>query len=129
LADEKLKQTTQSKPLDGLVHIEESLPCSATRNDKKNQALAELDVLIGRRIRHRRWFLGISQPELGDMVGVSFQQIQKYETGRNRVSASTLWRVADALNCDIDFFFQDIANNQLKQRAKVDAATTYLKAF
>ena len=56
-----------------------------------------VDAHVGKRIRHRRWMVGMTQQQLADKVGIKFQQIQKYETGMNRVSASRLWDVADAL--------------------------------
>lgn len=68
----------------------------------------DIDVLVGRRIRARRYALGISQSELGEAIGVRFQQIQKYETGANRVSASRLWAVAEKLSVDIEYFFEGI---------------------
>ncbi len=68
----------------------------------------EIDVFVGNRIRARRYALGISQTELGAAIGVRFQQIQKYETGANRVSASRLWAVAEKLGVEIEYFFQGI---------------------
>ncbi len=68
----------------------------------------EIDVLVGNRIRARRYALGISQSELGEAIGVRFQQIQKYETGTNRVSASRLWAVAEKLRVEIEYFFEGI---------------------
>lgn len=68
----------------------------------------KIDVLVGQRIRARRYALGISQTELGEAIGVKFQQIQKYETGANRVSASRLWAVAEKLGVDVLYFFEGI---------------------
>jgi len=68
----------------------------------------EIDVFVGNRIRARRYALGISQSELGAAIGVRFQQIQKYETGANRVSASRLWAVAEKLGVEIEYFFHGI---------------------
>jgi len=65
-----------------------------------------VDVHVGKRIRHRRWTLGTTQQQLADRVGIKFQQIQKYETGANRVSASRLWDIAGALNVPVSFFFE-----------------------
>lgn len=65
-----------------------------------------VDVHVGKRIRHRRWMVGMTQQQLGDIVGIKFQQIQKYETGMNRVSASRLWDIAQALDVSISFFFE-----------------------
>lgn len=69
-----------------------------------------VDAHVGKRIRHRRWMVGMTQQQLADKVGIKFQQIQKYETGMNRVSASRLWDVADALGVQISFFFEGQVN-------------------
>ena len=63
-----------------------------------------VDVHVGKRIRHRRWMIGMTQQQLADKVGIKFQQIQKYETGMNRVSASRLWDIAHALGVPVSFF-------------------------
>ncbi len=67
-----------------------------------------VDVHVGKRIRHRRWMVGMTQQQLGEVVGIKFQQIQKYETGMNRVSASRLWDIAAALDVSISFFFEGL---------------------
>lgn len=67
------------------------------------------DPRIGMRIRTLRLERGLSQAELGTMLGVSFQQIQKYEKGVNRVSAGRLQRVAEALNVPVTFFYAGLA--------------------
>jgi len=67
-----------------------------------------VDVHVGKRIRHRRWMVGMTQQQLAERVGIKFQQIQKYETGMNRVSASRLWDIADALSVPISFFFEGL---------------------
>ncbi|MBN7784548.1 helix-turn-helix transcriptional regulator [Ponticoccus gilvus] len=69
-----------------------------------------VDVHVGKRIRHRRWLVGMTQQQLAERVGIKFQQIQKYETGANRVSASRLWDIADALEVPVSFFFEGIEN-------------------
>lgn len=71
-----------------------------------------VDAHVGKRIRHRRWMVGMTQQQLADKVGIKFQQIQKYETGMNRVSASRLWDVADALGVSISFFFEGLSEGQ-----------------
>ncbi|WP_375658674.1 helix-turn-helix domain-containing protein [Bartonella sp. MR30HLJHH] len=68
-----------------------------------------IDISIGKRIRHRRISMGLSQKELGSYLGVSFQQIQKYEKGLNRVSAGCLLEIAQKLDVPISFFYADIA--------------------
>lgn len=67
-----------------------------------------VDVHVGKRIRHRRWIGGTTQQQLAEQVGIKFQQIQKYETGMNRVSASRLWDIAHALGVPVSFFFEGL---------------------
>ncbi|KIC22497.1 helix-turn-helix domain-containing protein [Leisingera sp. ANG-Vp] len=67
-----------------------------------------VDVHVGKRIRSRRWLVGKTQQDLASKVGVKFQQVQKYETGANRVSASRLWEIAAALDVDVTFFFEGL---------------------
>jgi transcriptional regulator with XRE-family HTH domain len=70
--------------------------------------LHPIDVHVGSRIKLRRKLLRMSQTDLGKALGYSFQQIQKYEKGTNRVSASKLVAIAEALNVPIMFFFDDL---------------------
>lgn len=67
-----------------------------------------IDAHVGKRIRHRRWMVGLTQQQLAERVGIKFQQIQKYETGMNRVSASRLWNIAETLGVPISFFFEGL---------------------
>jgi len=69
-----------------------------------------VDNFVGQRIRHRRWMVGMTQQDLAEKVGIKFQQIQKYETGANRVSASRLWDIGKAMSVDVDFFFEGYDN-------------------
>ena len=66
------------------------------------------DVHVGKRVRHRRWMIGMTQQQLAEAVGIKFQQIQKYETGMNRVSASRLWDISEALQVPVSFFFEGL---------------------
>lgn len=80
---------------------------------KRHRSVAEdgpeaVDLHVGSRIRLRRTLMGWSQSELGKALRVTFQQIQKYERGSNRVSASTLYRIASALDVPVSFFFDDL---------------------
>jgi transcriptional regulator with XRE-family HTH domain len=65
-----------------------------------------VDKLIGTRIRLQRTAIGMSQEKLGDVLGITFQQIQKYEKGTNRVGAARLQAIADALGVPVSFFFE-----------------------
>ena len=67
-----------------------------------------VDAHVGTRIRHQRWMVGMTQQQLAEKVGIKFQQVQKYETGMNRVSASRLWDIAETLGVSISFFFDGI---------------------
>ena len=67
-----------------------------------------IDAAVGLRIRQRRKLLGMSQTELAERVGVKFQQIQKYETGVNRVAASRLWKISETLRIPITYFCEDL---------------------
>ena len=72
-----------------------------------------IDKYVGGRIRGRRMGIRISQTKLGEAIGVTFQQIQKYESGANRVGASNLAKIAKALNVDVSFFFEEMPNEFL----------------
>jgi transcriptional regulator with XRE-family HTH domain len=70
------------------------------------RSAGNVDIEMGRRIRLRRVEIGLSQSELGEKLGVSFQQVQKYEKGVNRVGASRLQQIAEALGVDLTFFYE-----------------------
>ena len=76
----------------------------ADENKKKPNPI---DIHVGSRIRLRRNILGMSQEKLGESLGITFQQIQKYEKGTNRVGASRLQAIASVLNAPVAFFFED----------------------
>jgi len=67
-----------------------------------------VDVHVGKRVRHRRWLVGMTQQQLAEKVGIKFQQIQKYETGANRISASRLWDISEAMDVPVNFFFEGL---------------------
>ena len=67
-----------------------------------------VDVHVGGRVRMRRILIGLSQEKLGEQLGLTFQQVQKYEKGSNRISASRLWQMAKILGVPVSFFFDDI---------------------
>ena len=67
-----------------------------------------IDVYVGSRVRMRRSLLGMSQERLAAELGVTFQQVQKYEHGDNRIGASRLWDLSQVLGVSVDFFYQGI---------------------
>ncbi len=72
------------------------------------QRLHKIDVQIGHRLKELRIQSGVSQRELGEMLGVAFQQIQRYERGENRLASSTLWEISQKLGVPITWFFEDL---------------------
>ncbi len=67
-----------------------------------------VDILVGARARQRRTLLGMTQTDLADALGLTFQQVQKYENGRNRISASRLYDLSRVVDVSIEYFFDDI---------------------
>lgn len=67
-----------------------------------------VDVYVGQRVRTRRTLMGLSQEKLGEAIGLTFQQVQKYERGTNRISASKLWKLSKILDVSVSYFFEDL---------------------
>ena len=67
-----------------------------------------VDLHVGQRVRQRRWLLGMTQQQLAEKVGIKFQQIQKYETGANRISSSRLWDISEVMDVPASFFFDGL---------------------
>lgn len=91
-----------------------------------------IDVAVGARIRLRRKQLGVSQSKLADAIGVTFQQVQKYERGANRVSASSLAKIAKALDAPVAAFFgheDEGADEKMFSVLKTPGASEMLEAF
>ncbi|HVZ07259.1 helix-turn-helix domain-containing protein [Rhodopila sp.] len=80
-------------------------------NNEKESRPSPIDVHVGSRIRLRRTLLGMSQERLGDSLGLTFQQVQKYERGVNRVGASRLFDLSRVLDVPISFFFDDMPDS------------------
>ena len=72
----------------------------------------QVDLHVGQRLRQRRCLLGMTQQKLADAVGIKFQQIQKYESGANRISASRLWVIARALEVPVSHFFEGLSEEE-----------------
>lgn len=77
-----------------------------------------VDLHVGKQLRQRRWLLGQTQQQLAQAVGIRFQQVQKYESGANRISASRLWDLAKALNTPVTYFFEGLATQETDGAAK-----------
>ena len=73
-----------------------------------------VDVHVGKRVRLRRTLLGMSQEQLGASLNITFQQVQKYERGANRISASRLWDISQILDVQISYFFDDMTDDTMR---------------
>ena len=87
-----------------------------------------VDVHVGLRIRLRRKELGVSQEKLADAIGLTFQQVQKYERAANRVSASKLYEVARALDTSTAYFFEGLTDAHIRTAAE-PGGQTQMQAF
>lgn len=89
-----------------------------------------IDIHVGSRIRLRRNMLGFSQEKLGESLGITFQQIQKYEKGTNRVGASRLQAISSILNVPVSFFFEDAPGSETQPAGFAeDNDSTYIVDF
>ena len=79
-----------------------------------------VDMHVGRRVRLRRTFLGLSQEKLGEAVGLTFQQIQKYERGANRIGASRMYDLSQVLDVPVSFFYDDMPEEVKDRNAVVE---------
>ena len=87
------------------------------------RAVDRTDEIVGAHIRRLRLAKGVSQETLGENIGVTFQQVQKYERGANRVSASKLYDIAKTLQVPVSFFFEGLADPM--SGAEIDATTQH----
>ena len=74
----------------------------------RGRGIGPIDVHVGARLRQHRTLLGMNQTNLGDAIGVSYQQMQKYECGTNRISASRLFALSRVLDVPVEYFFDDM---------------------
>ncbi len=90
----------------------------AKSNLGHGRGIGPIDAYVGARLRQRRTLLGMNQTVLGDAIGVTFQQMQKYENGANRISASRLFDLSRVLDVPIEYFFGDMPATEKRGRAK-----------
>ncbi len=97
----------------------------------RGTGIGPIDVHVGARLRVRRALLGMTQTNLGDAIGVSFQQMQKYERGTNRISASRLFDLSRVLDVPVEYFFEEIPSEvaasspATKRRGRVKELPSY----
>jgi len=104
------------------------------RRNTRTEGPDPVNLHVGVRVKLRRTLIGLSQSQLGAVIGLTFQQIQKYETGFSRIPASALYRIAHALDVPVSFFFDDIDDgsklppaslNDLVHRESLGLVRTY----
>src|SRR5271168_1608245 len=98
------------------------------RRRPKSDRPNPIDVHVGSRVRLRRTLLGLSQEKLGEAIGLTFQQVQKYERGINRIGASRLWELSAVLDVPVQYFFGEMAAETLTQMSRITARTPTAEA-
>lgn len=83
-----------------------------------------IDAQVGTRVRLRRMLVGMSQEKLGDLLGLTFQQVQKYEKGVNRIGAGRLYQVAHILGVPVSYFYEDVAGREAENVAAANDCGT-----
>ena len=91
-------------------YLEKSMSKEIKRKSKGTPN--EVDVHVGQRLRIRRSLLGYSQEKLATLIGLTFQQVQKYERGTNRVSAGRLYELSKVLDVPVSYFFEQISSQE-----------------
>ncbi len=96
----------------------------------RGTGISPIDAHVGARVRMRRTLLGMSQTTLGDVLGLSFQQVQKYENGKNRMGSSRLFDLVRVLDVPVEFFFEEMpaevaASSPAQKRRKAKAPPGY----
>ena len=86
----------------------------AAEDDEASGKPNPIDIHVGGRVRLRRTLLGMSQEKLGEAIGLTFQQVQKYERGANRIGSSRLFDLARVLDVPVSYFFEDMSPSRIK---------------
>lgn len=86
-------------------------PGPATRRRRPPGVPDPVDIHVGSRVRLRRTLLGLSQEKLGEAIGLTFQQVQKYERGANRIGASRMYDLSRVLSVPVSYFYEDMADD------------------
>ena len=88
-----------------------------------------IDRHVGSRVRMRRMLVGMSQEKLGEALGLTFQQVQKYEKGTNRIGASRLHRIASVLGVPVEFFYEGAPLGNATTTGFAESSSTYVSDF
>ncbi|MGN6208452.1 helix-turn-helix domain-containing protein [Asticcacaulis sp.] len=98
-------------------------------NLKAERGPNPVDLHVGARVRMRRKFLGMSQEGLAETISLTFQQVQKYERGSNRISASKLWEIAKALKAPVAYFFEGYGENEAVEGFSESESEQFVHGF
>ncbi len=98
-------------------------------NLKAERGPNPVDLHVGARVRMRRKFLGMSQEGLAETIELTFQQVQKYERGSNRISASKLWEIAKALKAPVAYFFEGYGENEAVEGFSESESEQFVHGF
>ena len=98
-------------------------------NSKTERGPNPVDLHVGARVRMRRKFLGMSQEGLAETILLTFQQVQKYERGSNRISASKLWEIAKALKAPVAYFFEGYGENEAVEGFSESESEQFVHGF
>ena len=98
-------------------------------NSKTERGPNPVDLHVGARVRMRRKFLGMSQEGLAETILLTFQQVQKYERGSNRISASKLWEIAKALKAPVAYFFEGYGENEAVEGFSESESKQFVHGF
>lgn len=99
---------------------ETTVGVSGRRRRTRRAGPHPVDVHVGKRVRARRTLLGMSQEKLGEALGLTFQQVQKYERGANRIGSSRLWEVSQILDVPVSYFFEEMSDDTAAARSTDD---------
>jgi len=99
---------------------ETTVGVSGRRRRTRRAGPHPVDVHVGKRVRARRTLLGMSQEKLGEALGLTFQQVQKYERGANRIGSSRLWEVSQILDVPVSYFFEEMTDDTASARSTDD---------
>ena len=107
------------------------LPKSNTKPASPRARAQDVDRHVGARMRDRRVMLGLTQQQMAELIGVTYQQAHKYEKGINRVAAGRLYKIAQALGVDVSYFFEGLGSNKAfsatpQQRLLLELARNFI---
>lgn len=109
--------------------VEKESAEKVSSDDKASRRPSSIDVHVGSRVRLQRMLCGISQEKLGEKLGLTFQQIQKYEKGVNRIGASRLYDLANVLGVPIQFFYDDAPKSEARHQPQAGLAEKEQDAY